>query len=207
MKNERLRALAECAIFVALAFALDLVGKFFPSWPNGGSITVAMVPVVYAAYRHGVKWGLATGLVFSAIQMMMGFWAPPVTKFYFYLLEILLDYVLAFTLLGTAPLFARPLFRFSRLLGYGVGAVCVCVIRFLCSFISGVIIWSESYYAGVGYTMADAFTDGGAWAFSLTYNGGYMLPNAILTGALIVLLCIAVDPKTLRRMKKEEKSA
>ena len=53
--------------------------------------------------------------------------------------------------------------------------------------------------------MADAFTDGGAWLFSLTYNGGYMLPNAILTGVLTVLLCALLDPVTLRRMKKSQK--
>lgn len=205
MKNKQLKILAECALFVALAFVLDLLGKFFPSWPNGGSITVAMVPIIYIAYRHGLKWGLATGFVFSAIQMMMGVWAPPVNSILFYFLEILLDYVLAFTLLGLAPLFAKPFTGRARLAGYGVGAVAVCVIRFLCSFISGVIIWSESYYAGVGYTMADAFTDGGAWLFSLTYNGGYMLPNAILTGVLCVLLCALLDPLTLRRMKKSQK--
>ncbi len=39
--------------------------------------------------------------------------------------------------------------------------------------------------------------------YSLVYNGGYMLPNAVLVGVLSVLLCAALDPKTLRPMKKK----
>ena len=43
------------------------------------------------------------------------------------------------------------------------------------------------------------------WWYSLTYNGSYMLPNAVLAGVLIVVLCAAVDPKTLRPYKKAQK--
>ena len=103
----------------------------------------------------------------------------------------MLDYFLAFTVLGIAELFAKP-FGKKRLLGYCVGAVIVCVIRFVLSFLSGVILWGS--YAPEGMNV---------WLYSLIYNGSYMLPNTVLTAAFIVVICATLDPKTLRPMKKK----
>ena len=94
-------------------------------------------------------------------------------------------------MLGLADQFAKP-FGKHRLVGFGVGAVVVCVLRFVCSFLSGVLLWGS--YAPEGMNV---------WVYSLVYNGGYMLPNAVLVGVLSVLLCAALDPKTLRPMKKK----
>ena len=77
------------------------------------------------------------------------------------------------------------------LTGYGVGAVIVCVLRYISSVLSGGILWGS--YAPEGMN---------PWVYSLVYNAGYMLPNAILTGVCAVLLCKALDPKTIRPMKR-----
>ena len=87
---------------------------------------------------------------------------------------ILLDYVLAFTLLGLAGAIAKP-FK-NRLVGVAVGTAAVCGIRFLCSFLSGVLIWGN---------LSDGLP---AWTYSLTYNGSYMLPETILTTVAAVLI-------------------
>ena len=87
----------------------------------------------------------------------------------------LLDYVLAFTLLGLAGAIAKP-FK-NRLVGVAVGTAAVCGIRFLCSFLSGVLIWGN---------LSDGLP---AWTYSLTYNGSYMLPETLLTMVAAVLLC------------------
>ncbi len=191
--NSKIRALVECALMVALAVVLDLLP--LPKWPNGGAVSIAAVPIIYIAYRHGLKWGLGTALVYSGTQMLMGFYPPPTGTFLGYVGVVLLDYVLAFTAFGLAPLFARP-FRKKILVGYAVGAVCVNLVRFLCSFLSGWIIWDS--YAPEGQP---------AWLYSLSYNGGYMLPNAILCAVVIVVLCMFVNPKTLRPMKLKDSSA
>ena len=52
----------------------------------------------------------------------------------------------------------------------------VCGIRFLCSFLSGVLIWGN---------LSDGLP---AWTYSLTYNGSYMLPETILTTVAAVLI-------------------
>ena len=87
---------------------------------------------------------------------------------------VLPDHVLALTLLALACVFAEPCQ--NRLLGTAVGSAVVCFIRFLCSFLSGVLIWGN---------LSDGLP---AWIYSLTYNGSYMLPEAILTVVAVVLL-------------------
>ena len=183
-----IRALVECALMVALAIVLDLIPM--PKWPNGGSLSIAAVPIIFISYRHGLLWGLGSGLVYSVVQMITGFYPPPAGTFLGYVGVVLLDYVLAFTAFGLADLFAKPFGR-HRLVGYGVGAICVNLLRFLCSFLSGWIIWGV--YAPEGQA---------PWLYSLLYNGGYMLPNAILCAVVIVLLCTFVNPKTLRATKR-----
>ena len=185
------RTLIECALMVALAVVIDLIP--IPKWPNGGSVSLKVIPLIFIAYRHGTKWGLGTSFVFSVLTMLFGISEPPVTSFLYYFLMILLDYVLAYSVMGLADLFAKPFPEKLRLVGYGVGAVCVNLLRFLCSFLSGWIIWGV--YAPEGQP---------AWLYSIVYNGGYMLPNAILCAVVIVLLCTLVDPKTLRPMKTKK---
>ena len=169
------RVLVECALMIALGTVLSSI-KFF-TLPNGGSVTaLSMLPFVLVSFRHGVKWGLFTGFVNSCLQMLIGgVWAPPTPSFLSYAGEVLLDYVLAFMALGLAELFARP-FK-NRTVGVAVGTFAAGFLRFLCSFLSGVLIWGN-------------LTDGlPAWTYSLVYNGSYMLPETLLTVAAAVLLC------------------
>lgn len=193
MRNERRRRLlsmVEGALMVALSVVLGLLP--LPSWPQGGSITVAMIPVIYYSYRRGAKWGLMAGLVYSGVQMLTGWYAPPAGTFGATVLCVLLDYVLAFALLGAADVIARLFGARLRLCGYAVGALCVTLVRFVCSFLSGVLLWGS--YAPEGVNV---------WIYSLTYNASYMIPNAILTTVLIAVLCLAVDPITMRPMKRK----
>ena len=82
--------------------------------------------------------------------------------------------MLAFSLLGLAGGIAKP-FK-NKLAGVAVGTAAVCGIRFLCSFLSGVLIWGN---------LSDGLA---AWTFSLTYNGSYMLPETIMTTVAAVLI-------------------
>jgi len=197
--KKHLLALVEGAMMLALAFVIDYLCALAPYnavlFPAGGTITVGLLPIIYFAYRHGMAWGLGAGLVFSGLQILMGWYLPPAGTWWAVVLCVLLDYVLAFAVMGIAPLFARLVTgksegRARRLVGYGVGAVIVCVLRYLSSVLSGGILWGS--YAPERMN---------PWVYSLVYNAGYMLPNAILTALLAVLLCRALDPKTLRPMK------
>ncbi len=189
--------LCECAILIALAIVLDILSKliFGPLeaiWQFSGGITLCMIPVIFISYRHGFVWGILSAFVYSGIQMMMG-WSVP-NGLGAFILCILLDYVLAYTVLGSADLFAK-LFK-NKLFGYGFGAFIVCMLRFICSFISGAILW--------GSYMPKSFNN--IWVYSLVYNGSYMLPSAIITTVVIVAICAVFNPKTLKRYPKTEEN-
>lgn len=165
----RVRILVECSMMIAIGTVLANIKLF--TMPNGGSITlVSMLPFILVSYRHGVRWGMFTGLVNSLLQMMIGWWAPPAGTVSAFLGMILLDYVLAFTVLGLAALFAKPFGGVRRPLGVVMGTLCVCSIRFVCSFLSGFLIWGSLMTDGVGAVL-----------YSLQYNLSYMLPETVLT--------------------------
>ena len=196
--KKRILCVTEGAIIIALAYVIELLCVWLNNLtgvsallPFGGTITVSMLPIAYYSYRRGIGWGIGVGFIYSLLQMLLGFYVPPANTWWAVVLCVLLDYVIAFSIVGIAGLFSKP-FGKNRLLGYGVGAVLVCVLRFVCSFISGVILWGSHAPEGMN-----------VWVYSLVYNASYMLPNAILTGILCVALCAALDPKTLRPYKRE----
>lgn len=195
--KERLLSLCEGALVIASAYVLELLCVWLNTitgvgalLPFGGTITVSMLPIIYYSYRRGIAWGAGVGFVYSLLQMALGFYVPPANNFGALVLCILLDYVIAFTVVGVANVFAKP-FGKRRVLGYTLGAVIVCLIRFVSSFLSGVILWGS--YAPEGMNV---------WLYSLVYNASYMIPNAILTGVLACILCAALNPKTLKPTKK-----
>lgn len=176
------RTLAECALMVAISGVLQLIPPM--QMPQGGTLTFgAMVPIVFIALRHGVKWGLLTAFVGSIVQMALGGISPPPTEsFFWFLLVILLDYVIAYTVLGLAPVFAAPLRKNHPLIAAGAASVCVTLLRYACHWLSGIFIWSV--YAPEGQPV---------WIYSLVYNGSYMIPETILTAVLVVILVKFVE--------------
>ena len=169
----RTRTLVACALMIALGTVLANIKIY--ELPNGGAVTLfSALPFVLISFRYGVRWGLFTGFVNSLLQMLLGFYAPPAPGLLPLAGMILLDYVLAFALLGLACVFAKP-FR-NRTVGVAVGTAAVCLIRFLCSFLSGVLIWGN---------LSDGLP---AWTYSLGYNASYMLPETVLTVVAAVLV-------------------
>ena len=166
--KSNLRALTETAILVAIGFALSYF-KF--TMPQGGSITPAsMLFILAIGIRRGPAWGVCGALVYSGLQMLQGFYPPPTETLPYFIAVVLLDYVIAFSVLGFAGFFGKK----KNGILY---AVPVCLfIRFLCHFISGVLIWSV--YAG----------DTPAWIYSLTYNGSYMGAELLICMAAAVFV-------------------
>lgn len=173
MTNDRTKALVNCALMVALATILSFIVVY--ELPQGGTITAAsMMPLVVASFRFGPKWGLLTGFVFSLIQMMLGFQnVMYCTSLGAMALCVLLDYVLAYSVMGLACVFGKACQ--NRSAAVAVGAVATGLLRYLCSFLSGIILWGS--YAPEGVSV---------WFYSLTYNGSYMIPEIILTALVSV---------------------
>ena len=161
--HQKVRMLCEGAIFLALAQILGYLK--FMELPNGGSLTPAMFPLVLFALRWGVGWGVLEGVAFAILQILfdkaIGWgWQA-----------LILDYLLAFPMLGLAGLFK------GHAWGFFPGAVLGCTGRFLMHFWSGVTLWrivEPTEVPGLG-TFSDPTIS------SLVYNGSYMLPTLILT--------------------------
>ncbi len=180
--RSKVRIMVECALMIALATLLSYIPIF--EMPQGGSITLcSMLPIMMASWRHGLKWGLFTGFVHGVLQMMMGI------ENVMYCTTILtmagciaLDYILAYTALGSADLFKR-MFK-NQNVGIAVSCVVVGLMRLVCSFLSGMLIWG-----------AYAPSEMPVWLYSLTYNSSYMIPEIILTTVAAVVVARLVLPR------------
>ncbi len=183
------QTLIECALLIAMGTVLAQIKIF--TMPQGGSVTlVSMLPFILISLRHGTKWGLLSGLVNAGLQMLLGFYPPPVATFGNFVAVVMLDYVVAFTALGLAGFFAK--FIKNKFAGITFGVSIVLIIRFLCSFLSGMLIWGsyqEYYEWAVDMPVA---------LYSFIYNGSYMIPELILTlVATYVLFGVPVTRKQL----------
>ena len=154
------KVLAEMAIAIALATVLSYIKIF--SMPYGGSVTLgSMVPILLIAFRRDVKVGVVTGVIYGFVQMFLdGWFYSPVGMF--------LDYPLAFGVLGLAGLFKK-----QPIIGVALGMIG----RFISHFISGVVFFGM--YAPEGMSPV---------AYSAAYNGGYMVPELVISAILIYLL-------------------
>lgn len=195
-KISNIQMLAESAIMLALSVALNELTPI--QFPFGGSVTFfSQLPILIIGYRYGIGQGLLTGFTMGIVEMLFGLKNfSYVTGIGSYLILIFADYIVAFSVLGLGAMFKKKIKNQALALA-SAGAV-VSVLRFICHFISGVTIWS-------GYA-----EDTPVLVYSLTYNGGYMLPELILTviGALAVgSIFDLTSPKIrpLRKAKKESK--
>lgn len=196
MVNQRTktRTLVECALMIALATVLSYIPLF--KLPHGGSITlVSMLPIVVIAFRNGTGWSMLSAFVFSLIQLLLGIQDLTYCQTLGAVFgSVLLDFILGFTVLGLAGVIAKP-FK-NRIAGVCVGTFVVCVLRYLCSFLSGYIVWKDYDYAfswmtdfGWGQQIANMGENALCWLYSAVYNGTYMLPEAVITTVAALLLC------------------
>ena len=173
--GKNVRILAEGAMMVALAFVLSFL-TYGGSWLQGGSISLEIIPIVIMGLRNGPKWGVATGFVAGVLQLILGFsnvmYCPTLAT---QIGCILLDYIVAFSVLGLAKPFAK--LCGGRASGVAVSVVIAGFLRFVCHYISGIWLWGE--YAPEGQPV---------WLYSLTYNGTYMLVNIIMATVIIAIL-------------------
>ncbi len=176
-QKQMTKRLVISAVFIAISIVLNELLSI--KWPFGGSITVfSMVPLALLGWQYGVRWGLLCGAVMGVLDMIIGGLSnfSYVSGIAGYLILILADYFVAFGVLGLAGMFKNKIKNDT--VAFALGAGIGCFLRFVCHFISGVTIWGE--YANGWQSV---------WAYSLTYNGGYMLPELIITvvGCIIVI--------------------
>lgn len=205
--KSKTKMLTESALLIAMAIVLELVAKaFIPEMPFGGQVTlVSMLPIVLISYRHGVKWGLLSGVVYAALEMVIGAKtvAAAFQPDYFgsgvlivnALLMCLLDYVLAFTVLGIGGCFRNKIKNPG--LSLCLGSIVALGCRYLCHILSGYILfgsYAEWFFTQEGFPAWGANLVASlnpqllALAYSVVYNGMYMIPEIVFTAVAALLL-------------------
>ncbi|WP_085992555.1 energy-coupled thiamine transporter ThiT [Oceanobacillus senegalensis] len=185
MKSKRTLFLIEVAIFTAFALVLDILPISFKIWAQGGSVSFAMIPIFIVAFRWGLKGGLLSGFLWGVLQIATG------TAWIMHPIQGLIDYALAFTVLGFAGVFAKQIQRnvkegkTSVYLTYiSLGVLLGSALRFFAHYIAGIIFFGS------------AVEGQPAWLYSLIYNGSYMVPSFILS-TVIVSFLFHKQPRTL----------
>lgn len=161
------KLIATAAVCLALSFLLSYI-RLWPM-PTGGSVTAAsMLPLMLFAWLYGVGPGLLAGTAYGLLQLIQ---KPEIVHW----AQLLLDYPVAFAMLGLAGAFRHWK---ARLWALPAGVVLACLGRFACHFATGVLFFAE-YAPAADLTAVVLYSAG--------YNGGYMGAEAALS-ALIALL-------------------
>lgn len=165
------RRMVESAILIAIGTVLSIL-SFQGPWALGGSITIcSMLPLVFIAQRHGTRWGVFSAFIYALLQMMLGFKNVGYGRNLFEMVLIaLLDYILAFSVIGLSAAFNK---RFpQRRTALMVGIAVTFFARFLFHFVSGWLIWEALWPNELAWSSP---------LWSLVYNGSYMLPETLIT--------------------------
>lgn len=174
-----------------LVIALSVVLSFVTIWqmPQGGSISLAMLPVLVYAFRRGLGPGLIAGALYGVVDALL-------KPYVVHPIQFLLDYPVAFGALGLAGLFSSSWLRNVRAgrVGRGTavalvpGVLLAALGRYAAHVLSGAVYFAE--YAG----------DRPVLAYSLAYNS-FVLVSAAACLVAIPLLMRALpsaDPDTAR---------
>ena len=203
--NQSTKRLTTSAIMLAIAISIAFICGILPlNLPFGGGFTIAsMLPIVLVAYMYGTKWGLLTAFTYSVMQMLISF--NTVQAFFLpdndnymgsvgaALLICLIDYVIAYTVLGFGGVFRKVIK--NQMLSIVVGVIFALSLRYLAHIISGYIFfgaWAEWFFTqdgigALGEGVLNTFSgEGLSWFYSIFYNGLYMIPEIIITALVAI---------------------
>ena len=191
--SSNLTTLTECAVMLALSFALSNAKIF--EMPMGGSVTIAsMLPIMLIGIKYGPLTGLSTAFAYSLTQLLQAFVSANVFPYCesmgSLVICILFDYLLPFTLLGLAGLpKALKLTKNAEINAY-IGIISVVFLRFLCHFTTGVVIWGQWAPDGMG-----------KYLYSFLYNGGFLSADFAICIICAVLMFRKPELKKLVNME------
>ncbi|MGM0369102.1 MAG: energy-coupled thiamine transporter ThiT [Bacillota bacterium] len=171
MESKQIKKIAESGISLALAIVLGFFTIY--KMPQGGSVSLEMLPIIFIALRWDWKDGILLGTAYGFIQIMF-------SNSIFHWAQVILDYPVAFALLGLAGIVGnlsqnKSLAKKTKVISLGV--LLAGSLRFIIHFLSGMIFFAE--YAPAGQPV---------WLYSLIYNGSYMIPEIIITLAVMIML-------------------
>ncbi|MFW5780762.1 MAG: energy-coupled thiamine transporter ThiT [Bacillota bacterium] len=140
--NDHTKSIVYAAVSIAMSFALSYL-RFF-RMPQGGSITfVSILPLMLYSYMFGIRKGVLAGFIYGLMQALQDPWI-------LHPLQFLLDYPMAFAMIGLAGLFRYfPAFKNKIVLQFIAGGILIAILRYCCHVITGIIVFDM--YAAEGF--------------------------------------------------------
>lgn len=185
MRNLRVLLLVEIAIFGALGYVLDFVAF---KMPQGGSVSLVMIPIILMAFRRGVLAGVLTGLLVGLLQILTGVISVTPLSFGFVVLQVILDYLAAYGVVGLAGIMRGNYLkayqnkkRGNMIAAIIIGTLIGSLLRYVMHVITGVLFFGM-------------FAEGNVLIYSVVYNATYMIPVFLLAAAVCSAL-FAAAPK------------
>ena len=205
MNQQKVRRLTVSAMMLALSAVLAVLCAYIPflNLPFGGGFTIAsMLPIVVVAYIYGTPWGLFTAGCYSVIQIIlsltqgtgstvMALFMPASDDFMGYgaaVAIVIIDYLLAYTVLGLGGIFRNRIK--NKTVSLTVGVVFALSLRYVLHILSGAIFygaWAEWFFSQEGFYSIGGFIldhfsgESLSIVYSAFYNGLYMIPEIIIT--------------------------
>ena len=212
-KKQRTQALTVSAIMIAFSVSISAICAVMPflNLPFGGGFTIAsMLPIIIVAYMYGTKWGLLTAFTYSILQMLLGFntvsafFLPGDSQMLWWraVLVILIDYVIAYSVLGLGGIFRN---KFETKKALVLGSVYAIFLRYLAHIISGAIFfgaWAEWFFTQDGFPawgekILEVFSGNSlSIVYSVIYNGTYMIPEIVITAIVAYFITRITQIKT-----------
>ncbi len=176
-KQWTVRMLANASLCIALAFILSMIRLY--RLPQGGSITLAsMLPLFLFSYAYGVGPGFLVGTAYGVLQFIQ-------SAYFVHPIELLLDYILCYAMLGLCGISHNSHGKFSMVPGMILGTLG----RFFCAFLAGVIFFGS--YAPEGQNVL---------IYSAVYNGLYLIPEVLIC----IVLSMVPQIRTLARQLSQQ---
>ena len=175
-KRQTIRMLCEGALMVALALVLGLLKPF--ELPQGGSISLEMLPLFLFIARWGTGSSLICCFAFGILQVFV---QGAVSYGW---VSIILDYVVAFGVMGLGGVAKGKIY---------LSSILASLARFIVHFISGITVYRILMPTELFNT---TFTN--PYLYSLAYNGSYVVIDLILCLAVISALVATPLKKYLK---------
>jgi len=166
--GKKVRMLTEGGMMIALGTLLGMI-KLYQA-PNGGSISAgSMIPIIIFSVIWGIGPGVAVGSLFGLLDFIL-------KPYFYHPIQFLLDYILAYGVLGLAGMSRKFGNDKISLKGSIVGTILGIFFRIISHVLSGVIFFAE--YSG----------DQNPWIYSIVYNATYLIPELIISLVILVLI-------------------
>ncbi|QKG84669.1 energy-coupled thiamine transporter ThiT [Kroppenstedtia pulmonis] len=173
MERQRLKIMMEIAVMAGVGGILSTITPF-RLWAYGGSVSLAMVPIVIIAFRRGLVAGVTSGLLVGLINFLMN---PTIT----HPIQVVLDYPVAYAALGMAGIvtITDQTENKVKITNMAWAIALGGFLRLTAHFISGVV-WFGAY-------APEAFSP---VLYSFLYNISYIFPDVLISILVMAVLIV-----------------